>query len=300
MKKFLPDIGYTLVFGILSIMLGVARFPVPGPGEVFSDLREIPLLIAVFHIQHPVFLILLSLVTAASSLFYEGGYVSSTFFMHAGGLVLTWYFYKYFIKGQHSGARISIYWFVWIVLYYVVLVIPIMIFVDIWLRNDQMPFVETYPLILSSISFETISTFMVTLFYLLQLQAKQDIRKVNMTLEDRINERTNELNRLNEQLRFSHEEILKLNENLEYEVIERTAKLRIQLEKLNAYAFANSHDVRGPLARMLGLLQLIGMETEISRKIELFSKINEAALELDEIIRKMNRILESENLIDYN
>jgi signal transduction histidine kinase len=300
LKKFLPDIGFTIVFGILSIILGIARFPVPGPSEVYSDLREIPLLIAVFHIQHPVFLVLLSLVTAASSLFYEGGYFSSTFFMHVGGLVLTWYFYRFFISEQNSGFKTSIYWYIWIVIYYVVLVIPIMIFVDIWLMNDQMPFLEAYPLILSSISFETISTFMVTLFYLLQLQAKQDIKKVNLTLEDRINERTIELNRLNEELRFSHEEIMKLNENLEHDVIERTAKLRIQLEKLNAYAFANSHDVRGPLARMLGLLQLIDMEKEIPRKVELFAKINEAARELDEIIRKMNRILESENLIDYD
>lgn len=300
MKKLLPDIGFTIVFGILSLILGVARFPVPGSGEVYSDLREIPLLIAAFHITNPLFLVLLSLITASSTFIYNAGYFSSTFFMHSVGLIITWYFYRNFIKEQTSGLKISIYWIFWIVVYYVILVIPIMIMVDILFKNDQMPFLEAYPLIISSISFETISTAMVTVSYLLQMQTKQDLKRINLTLEDRIAERTDELNQLNEQLRFSHQEILKLNENLEQEVVERTAKLRVQLEKLNAYAFANSHDVRGPLARMLGLLHLIDLEEEIPKKVDLFKKIQIAAEELDEVIRKMNRILESENLIDYN
>jgi len=240
----------------------------------------------------------MSLITASSTYIYNAGYFSSTFVMHTIGLVLTWYFYQWFMKEQISGLKTAIYWILWIVVYYLILVVPVMIFVDIWLKNDQMPFLEAYPLIISSLYFETLSTAMVTVSYLLQMHTKQDLKNINLTLEDRISARTNELNELNEQLRFSHQEIMKLNENLEQDVIERTANLSIQLQKLNAYAFANSHEVRGPLARILGLLQLIDMEKEIPRKIELFAKIKGAALELDEIIRKMNRILESENLID--
>jgi signal transduction histidine kinase len=299
LKKFFPDIGYTIVFGVLSIILGVARFPVPG-SEVFSDLREIPLLIAVFHIRHPVFFIAVSLLTSSSMLFYEAGFFSSTFLMHLVGLLFTWFFYTRFIKGKAGGLKIAFFWAVWVAVYYTVLVVPVMIIADIVFKNDLTPFVEIYPAVLKSLYFEYLSSTMVTVSYLLQFLTKLDLKRVNLTLEDKIAERTNVLNHLNEELRSSHEEIMKLNSNLEQEVVDRTVSLKMQLEKLNAYAFANSHEVRAPLARILGLLLLAELEKEEGHKEAIYVKIKIEAVELDQIIRKMNRILEAERLIDLD
>ncbi len=297
MKKYLPDIGYTVLFGILSIILGAARFPVPGTAEVFSDLREIPLLLAIFHIRRPVFIVGLCLITTASIFFYDSGYFSSTLLMHLVGLLCTWFYYYRFVKKAH-GEKTILYWVAWTFVYYFVLVVPVMLIADILFKNDNSPFFEVYPTVFKSLYFEYLSAMMITTSYLLQLQTKKELKKINLTLEDRISERTNVLNQLNEELRFSHEEIMKLNTNLEKEVGERTASLRIQLEKLNAYAFSNSHEVRAPLARMLGLMHLIKLERSASNIEALLTKLEIESKELDQIIRRMNRILEAEDLID--
>ena len=69
-----------------------------------------------------------------------------------------------------------------------------------------------------------------------------------------------EINEKNEALKTMNEEIQKINNNLEQSVKNRTERILDQNEKLIKYAFINSHEIRGPLARVLGLLYLINLE----------------------------------------
>lgn len=87
-------------------------------------------------------------------------------------------------------------------------------------------------------------------------------------------------------------EINKLNENLEEKVQERTEEIRLQNQKLMEYAFFTAHEVRGPLARILGLVELCKVKELNHEREEIISRLQVSATELDDIIREVNRKLE--------
>ena len=94
-----------------------------------------------------------------------------------------------------------------------------------------------------------------------------------------------------EVIRLQSDEIRKINEGLESLIEEKTLLIRKQNEQLKAYAYANSHKVRGPLARIMGLITLIQVEQEQSKGESYLRMLHHCAGELDEIIREMNGIL---------
>lgn len=56
----------------------------------------------------------------------------------------------------------------------------------------------------------------------------------------------------------------------------------------------NSHEVRAPLARMLGLIYIIDQEDEADDREDLHRQLKEASQELDAVVKSMNRLLEKE------
>jgi PAS domain S-box-containing protein len=67
------------------------------------------------------------------------------------------------------------------------------------------------------------------------------------------------------------------------------------LERLAHYAFMNSHNLRRPLANILGLVSLFNSENaEFDQKI--IEKIRVSAFELDKIVHEMNDLLKSNEL----
>lgn len=111
---------------------------------------------------------------------------------------------------------------------------------------------------------------------------------------ERLNE---EVKQKNEELSTMNEEIQGTNDKLEISVQERTRKIKTQNEKLVKYAFINSHEVRGPLARVLGLLYLLGLENRTLRNDESFKLLGGATKELDNMIGDASKLLEDEDLI---
>jgi tetratricopeptide (TPR) repeat protein len=88
-------------------------------------------------------------------------------------------------------------------------------------------------------------------------------------------------------------EINKLNESLEEKVQQRTQEIQMQNQKLVEYAFFTAHEVRGPLARILGLVELVKVKQLKHEREEIISRLRVSANELDEILRQVNRKLES-------
>ena len=107
----------------------------------------------------------------------------------------------------------------------------------------------------------------------------------------------NEINQKNEELQSVNEEIQSINDKLEVAVQERTRRIKTQNEKLVKYAFINSHEVRGPLARVLGLQYLLGLENKSLRNDESFKMLSGATKELDDVIGDASKLLEDEDLI---
>ncbi len=104
-------------------------------------------------------------------------------------------------------------------------------------------------------------------------------------------EQSNEIEAMNEELNSLNEELTTLNENLERTVKKRTFELETQNQQLTEYAFINSHILRAPLARILGLANLIAQQENSARDKQLLDALIISSNELDLIIRKISDVL---------
>jgi hypothetical protein len=120
-------------------------------------------------------------------------------------------------------------------------------------------------------------------------------------------EKQNEIETLNEELSASNEQLMTMNNSLEVAVNERTQELEQQNIQLTEYAFINSHLLRAPLSRILGLCHLL--TTEEKHNPTLYQALIKSSEELDTIIKKISDLLydgrnfsreEIQNIIDRN
>lgn len=104
-------------------------------------------------------------------------------------------------------------------------------------------------------------------------------------------EKTHEIETQNEELLQSQENLFQLNNHLESLVDARTKEVKDQNERLVRYAYTNAHHLRGPVARLLGLVQLSKMEVNLDYYF-LFQRMEEQAYEIDEVVRSINKELD--------
>jgi signal transduction histidine kinase len=90
-----------------------------------------------------------------------------------------------------------------------------------------------------------------------------------------------------EELLLRQNELNAINDNLEALVNERSQKIIIKNEQLTKYAFTNAHNVRGPLARILGLIMVSKFEKESDYPL-FFDKVKEEAESIDKILKQIN------------
>lgn len=95
-----------------------------------------------------------------------------------------------------------------------------------------------------------------------------------------------------EKLKANNDEIEAINSNLERLVAERSQKVIDQNSKLTEYAYFNAHKVRGPLARILGLINVFEKELTQHTLQEYADMLKQAGKELDQSISDINKILE--------
>jgi signal transduction histidine kinase len=104
-------------------------------------------------------------------------------------------------------------------------------------------------------------------------------------------EKSNEIKILNEELSTTNEELTTMNESLEEAVKGRTQELELQNKQLTEYAFINSHLLRAPLARILGLSQLITRNKEVANDPKIINALIHSTDELDAITRRISELL---------
>ncbi|MFZ6010369.1 MAG: substrate-binding domain-containing protein [Bacteroidota bacterium] len=89
------------------------------------------------------------------------------------------------------------------------------------------------------------------------------------------------------------DEIQSQNEKLEDEVQKRTSELVEYNRQLEQYAFITAHNLRAPVARILGLGRLIKMrESDPSEVRVIIDKLLSSSLDLDGVIKDLNKILD--------
>ncbi len=94
----------------------------------------------------------------------------------------------------------------------------------------------------------------------------------------------------NEQIKEQKAEVEKLNNDLNNLIEQRTREVETRNKMLGEYAFVNAHVLRGPLSRVLGLLNLMQLEQK-NYSPEKVKEVHLAAKEMDLIIRKINDVL---------
>ncbi|MTI38814.1 hypothetical protein [Fulvivirga lutimaris] len=297
----LREFALMIFLGLLSALLGMIKFEIPGIDSISSDLREIPLLIAVFYCRHLWGILIISVLTSIST--PSEASIITYFTMHFIPLITLMYSKIHFDKiDDITEVHYAMIWIGSALVYYYILVVPISIILD-KLQNpiSDQPFFDVYFTIVPTLSFEVITTTLITSLYIIQHKVRDKLYYQNLNLEEIVTQRTielsdanQELQTLNEELVASNEEVKTVNDNLEQLVLERTRKINQQLEKISKYAFINSHHLRAPVARILGLINLINHDDKITVKNELLIKLKESTDELDEIIKSMNRLLDEE------
>jgi signal transduction histidine kinase len=139
-----------------------------------------------------------------------------------------------------------------------------------------------------------------------RIQAQADkLQEVNVELNrlyNEVSEQKKEIQIQTDKLSESNKSISEMNRGLEKIVAEKTVELRKineELVKQNSelfqFSYTVSHNLRGPVARLLGLADLAEKEnTQIQAK-QLTRFINETAVELDLIVNDLMKILELRN-----
>ncbi|MFM6976219.1 MAG: tetratricopeptide repeat protein [Sphingobacteriaceae bacterium] len=98
-----------------------------------------------------------------------------------------------------------------------------------------------------------------------------------------------ELTRLNEEVMKQKENLDKINQNLEKLIDERTKDLRNKNRKLSEYSAHLSHEIRGPVASMMGLMIL--EKEKIIEHEDLMDKLRICINSIDDKIHRINDML---------
>jgi signal transduction histidine kinase len=108
-----------------------------------------------------------------------------------------------------------------------------------------------------------------------------------------VQNKNEELRASEEELQASSEELKQINENLNNLVKFRTQTILDQNQKLINHAFINAHKVRSPLARILGLVNLMRHEPTINgSNQDLLHRLGDSANELNEILKEVRTNLD--------
>ncbi len=101
-----------------------------------------------------------------------------------------------------------------------------------------------------------------------------------------------EIQNQNKELKRQKEIIDRINENLESLVKERTHELEKKNVALEEYAFINAHNLRAPVASILGLINLMSRIDHDDESKKLVEHLGTSASKLDEVVNSITRAIE--------
>ena len=136
---------------------------------------------------------------------------------------------------------------------------------------------------------------------------KKEIEKQNHLLAEKTEEiltQRNNIEEKNKQLEKAWDEVLKannelkkVNTSLEEKVEERTSKLRDAIkelvksnQELDTFLYRASHDLKGPITRLLGLTQLAKLDNKDSREIDYIDIIELSSIDMNKTLNKLINI----------
>ncbi|MFM8850380.1 MAG: sensor histidine kinase [Cytophagales bacterium] len=120
------------------------------------------------------------------------------------------------------------------------------------------------------------------------LQSQEEI----LSQRDTVAKQNQNLLEARKTIDIQHEALLEKNETLEVEIQKRTKELVDYNHQLEQFAFISSHNLRTPIARILGLGSLLELSNSKEDEMSIQRNLVESAHELDRIVKDLNIILE--------
>ena len=125
-----------------------------------------------------------------------------------------------------------------------------------------------------------------------------ELKEANITL----NQLYHEVSEQNEEIQAQASKLSDSNKDLELRVEEKTQQLRTSNNELVKYnnellqfSYTVSHNLRGPVARLLGLTHLAAGEEDINKTRAWISLMNKTGVDLDLIIKDISNLLDLRN-----
>jgi signal transduction histidine kinase len=122
---------------------------------------------------------------------------------------------------------------------------------------------------------------------------QRNIAKVIRVQHDEIETKNTELEAQSAKLQENNQYIQSLNAQLEQKVMERTHELELANKELDTFLYRSSHDMRRPITTLLGLNQVARYVMNDSNSVVvLFDKVVETARSMDSMLFKMQMMYE--------
>ncbi len=188
------------------------------------------------------------------------------------------------------------------------------------------PFWRTIPFFIGSFLFISLSIYLIILARTRQLhkskvlleqqvkartklieQQKSEVEKANKEIilqkdeiekqRDLLVNKNQEITIAKKELDETNEELMAINTNLENIVEDRTASIRKINEELtkannelDLFIYRASHDLKGPISRLLGLTLLAKMDNQDNELKEYIDIIQKGAIDMNKVLNKLNNI----------
>ncbi len=121
---------------------------------------------------------------------------------------------------------------------------------------------------------------------ILKVQVEEKTEEVQNALRI-LQQKKDELEEVNQELSQQSASIHELNQQLEKLVLNRTEALNATMRDLDTFLYRTSHDLRRPLMSILGISNLVSMETSVDAIQSMMTHINKTVLDLDRMLKKL-------------
>jgi ligand-binding sensor domain-containing protein/signal transduction histidine kinase len=163
----------------------------------------------------------------------------------------------------------------------------------------------------------TATLFFALLYFVVRWRATQ-LRNIQKRLQKQVEERTAELvaqkkvlenanieiainieeiEAQRDEIEAQRDNITKINTSLEILVTERTQKLMAANKELDDFMYRAAHDLKGPLARIKGLVHLGRLETHDDIAMDYFDKLDKITVDMLQILNRIRHIHDIKNKV---
>lgn len=168
---------------------------------------------------------------------------------------------------------------------------------DLYNRSSEelvVPFRIVTPWFKTPLAYAGYTIFTILLFFLIVQWRSKKLMAQNLRLERIVNERTAALANAQLTIAGQNDELKNVNQNLEKKVDERTKELQLAYQnllatknELDTFIYRSSHDIKGPLLRLLGLCNVALIDVKDKTSITYFKMLEKEIYVTNRILQKL-------------